>query len=552
MSSVSIPKNSYMLWLKDNRENIKQMYFSNYTLKTDSNGKKENFQTILAKKAGEIWKSLGQEDKQSYANKLKELKELKEEEDEDMNKIDIYTSMPKRPKTSFLYFCDEHRENISKSNPNFSIRKVMTELGKDWSQLDNKYIYEKMSLEAKIDYEEKMDEYNINKYVNQSVNEHISKTEVKQKIYCPNNCGVFRKTLDGMYSHLGLKENGADNCTKKQNILKNKKELYKKALEKLYEYGEEIDISKYTKKSYSLHPPYEEKSKRKTIPKAVKNSVWNTYIESNDPNKLIGKCFVGCGCEITIANFELGHVKAYSKGGSDKVNNLRPICSTCNKSMGTMNLLEFKEKYGLDVKQEKVLNEEQLTKKINELELKIINVNKDTDTLNLLKENETLDLDKCESFKSYINESISLDKNKLDSKNINIKEEIDKLMIQINQLKITLKEEIYTINDSIKDKKIQLKDNNTKLMSHKHQIDSFNSKISINDNSIKNISIEKEKFEEQLNLINKKKEEEHNIMVKKIEEEIKAELKQEQLRKQIKERLIQEQKTQQGDLINLI
>ena len=70
-------------------------------------------------------------------------------------------------------------------------------------------------------------------------------------------------------------------------------------------------------------------------------------------------------------------------------------------------------------------------------------------------------------------------------------------MIQINQLKITLKEEIYTINDSIKDKKIQLKDNNTKLMSHKHQIDSFNSKISINDNSIKNISIEKEKFEEQ-------------------------------------------------------
>ena len=88
MSSVSIPKNSYMLWLKDNRENIKQMYFSNYTLKTDSNGKKENFQTILAKKAGEIWKSLGQEDKQSYANKLKELKELKEsqesEEDEDL------------------------------------------------------------------------------------------------------------------------------------------------------------------------------------------------------------------------------------------------------------------------------------------------------------------------------------------------------------------------------------------------------------------------------------------------------------------------------------
>ena len=488
MSSVSIPKNSYMLWLKENRENIKQMYFSNYKLKTDINGKKYNFQTILAKKAGEIWKSLGQEDKQSYANKLKELKELQEsEKDEDVDSEEIESD-----------------------------------------------VVDLYDLES-------------NKYVGKY---NCDKTEVKQKIYCPNNCGAFRKTLDGMYSHLGLKENGADNCTKKQNILKNKKESYKKALEKLYECGEEIDISKYTKKS--LPPPYEEKSKRKTIPKAVKNSVWNTYIESNDPNKLIGKCFVGCGCEITIANFELGHVKAYSKGGSDKVENLRPICSTCNKSMGTMNLLEFKEKYGLDVKKEKVLNEEQLTKKINELELKIIDVNKDTDTLNLLKENETLDLDKCESFKSYINESISIDKTNIDSKNINIKDEIDILMIQINQLKTTLKEEIYTINESIKDKKIQLKDNNTKLMSHKQQINSFNSKISINDNFIKNSSIEKEKFEEQLNLINKKKEEEHNSMVKKIEEEIKAELKQDQLRKQIKERLIQEQKPQQGDLINLI
>ena len=489
MSSVSIPKNSYMLWLKDNRENIKQMYFSNYTLKTDSNGKKENFQSILAKKAGEIWKSLGQEDKQSYSNKLKELKELQESEKvEDVDAEEIETDV-----------------------------------------LD---LYDPES----------------NKYVGKY---NCEKTEVKQKIYCPNNCGAFRKTLDGMYSHLGLKENGADNCTKKQHILKNKNESYKQALEKLYEYGEEIDISKYTKKLKSLPPPYEEKSKRKTIPKAVKNSVWNTYIESNDPNKLIGKCFVGCGCEITIANFELGHVKAYSKGGSDKVENLRPICSTCNKSMGTMNLLEFKEKYGLDVKQEKVLNEEQLTKKITELEIKIIDVNKENDTLNLLKENETLDLDKCESFKSYINESISIDKTKIYSKNININDEIDKLMIQINQLKITLKDEIYTINESIKDKKNQLKDNNTKLMSHKQHIDSFNSKISINDNSIKNSSIEKEKFEEQLNLINKKKEEEHNSMVKKIEEEIKAELKQEQLRKQIKERLIQEQ-TQQGDLINLI
>jgi hypothetical protein len=29
-------------------------------------------------------------------------------------------------------------------------------------------------------------------------------------------------------------------------------------------------------------------------------------------------------------------------GGTDSVDNLRLCCSTCNESMGTMNLLEFK------------------------------------------------------------------------------------------------------------------------------------------------------------------------------------------------------------------
>ena len=40
-------------------------------------------------------------------------------------------------------------------------------------------------------------------------------------------------------------------------------------------------------------------------------------------------------------------------------------------------------------------------------------------------------------------------------------------------------------------------------------------------------------------------------MIQQIEKEVKEELQKEHLRKQIKERLLQEQQTQQGDLINL-
>jgi len=35
-----------------------------------------------------------------------------------------------------------------------------------------------------------------------------------------------------------------------------------------------------------------------------------------------------------------------SKNGSDKINNLRPICRGCNGSMGNRNLYEYKKSYG--------------------------------------------------------------------------------------------------------------------------------------------------------------------------------------------------------------
>jgi hypothetical protein len=84
-------------------------------------------------------------------------------------------------------------------------------------------------------------------------------------------------------------------------------------------------------------------SKRKNIPKAVKQCVWKKYISDTC---LKGKCFVGCGTSIQIHNFEVGHVIAFANGGEDIIDNLRPICYLCNRSMGTTNLNEFIEKFG--------------------------------------------------------------------------------------------------------------------------------------------------------------------------------------------------------------
>lgn len=82
------------------------------------------------------------------------------------------------------------------------------------------------------------------------------------------------------------------------------------------------------------------KKKRRTIPKTLKMSIWKKY----NGKKYNGKCYV-CKKNINTHQFEAGHVKPVSKGGSDRIENLRPICMGCNRSMGNRNLYSYKKQY---------------------------------------------------------------------------------------------------------------------------------------------------------------------------------------------------------------
>ena len=81
--------------------------------------------------------------------------------------------------------------------------------------------------------------------------------------------------------------------------------------------------------------------KRKKIPKHIRILVWKKYFGAETA---VGKCYV-CGQPIHISDFEVGHNKAVARGGSDNINNLRPICRSCNLAMGTMSIEAFKKKY---------------------------------------------------------------------------------------------------------------------------------------------------------------------------------------------------------------
>jgi hypothetical protein len=80
---------------------------------------------------------------------------------------------------------------------------------------------------------------------------------------------------------------------------------------------------------------------RKAPPKYIRELVWKKY----NSISLEGKCY-SCGYPVTHSHFEVGHNKALASGGNDDIDNLRPICSDCNKAMGSsMTIEEFKSKH---------------------------------------------------------------------------------------------------------------------------------------------------------------------------------------------------------------
>ena len=87
------------------------------------------------------------------------------------------------------------------------------------------------------------------------------------------------------------------------------------------------------------------KRKKVTIPKAIKQLVWNTYIgEQNGA----GKCQCCQRTNITQMSFQCGHIISEFNGGKVTIDNLKPICPLCNSSMGTKNMNDFITEHGLD------------------------------------------------------------------------------------------------------------------------------------------------------------------------------------------------------------
>lgn len=96
--------------------------------------------------------------------------------------------------------------------------------------------------------------------------------------------------------------------------------------------------AKNTKASSSSMPTSQ------SLSKVIRQLVWNKYIGERNG---LGTCWCCRNKTISAFEFEAGHVVPRAKGGPDTVENLRPICSLCNKSMGTENMLDYQKRQNL-------------------------------------------------------------------------------------------------------------------------------------------------------------------------------------------------------------
>merc|ERR1712127_172770 len=87
------------------------------------------------------------------------------------------------------------------------------------------------------------------------------------------------------------------------------------------------------------------RGRKKKIAPLVRWMIWQTYIGDRSESK----CFCCWQKRITLLTnwdtFHAGHIQPEATGGEIKIENLLPICSNCNISMGTTHWDEYIKKY---------------------------------------------------------------------------------------------------------------------------------------------------------------------------------------------------------------
>ena len=73
--------------------------------------------------------------------------------------------------------------------------------------------------------------------------------------------------------------------------------------------------------------------------KKLRLNIWNRYFNTKTED-ICFCCEIG---RINISNFDIGHIVPLSKGGTDEIENLIPICHHCYPNLGNYTIEEYKK-----------------------------------------------------------------------------------------------------------------------------------------------------------------------------------------------------------------
>ena len=140
------PPTAFFLFCKERREHVREQ-----TKKEDP----KSGVVEVARKLGEIWRNLSDQDKDKYV-KLAVIEKGKYDlVRAKYLKMKAAESGPKRPPTSFFLFAKECRPKIKEYTPDFSTIQVAQILGEEWRNMDNdtRAKYQTKSLKLKKEYD---------------------------------------------------------------------------------------------------------------------------------------------------------------------------------------------------------------------------------------------------------------------------------------------------------------------------------------------------------------------------------------------------------------
>jgi hypothetical protein len=239
---------------------------------------------------------------------------------------------------SKLYICDgQHRYYAMKkfyddTKINFKfpymvkICNTKEELRNYFKDLNNVFVLHDIILDDdKIDLLERIKTYMKNKYgthISQSANPRFPNINIDQLVHYLSN------SYNGHnYTSIISKMEQLNNKIKEECKVSNK-DFY------------DISMKKQGFFIGYLFIKTESENKRKHIPQTVRNTLWQKSYNEN----INGNCYV-CKCKVTLHTFHAGHKISVKKGGSNNINNLEIVCASCNLSMATQDLEEFKKMY---------------------------------------------------------------------------------------------------------------------------------------------------------------------------------------------------------------